>query len=229
MKRTKANIDMKETCYLCGAESSSKEHTPAKCFFPNEPKYRRNLIKVPSCKKHNEDTSKDDEYVRNLICMHIDNNSVAYKQFIAKVIHTFEHSPKLKSQTFSETKQVFVKDGENIKQTFALNIDRDRFDKVMKKISYALYFHEYGKVWQHGLIIATENLFNDDMQPDLQGQLIQTYKSKLNYPAFNGENPKVFQYKFEETEINEVILWMKFYEGFEVFVFPNINTSKPDF
>ena len=220
---------MSEICYLCSEEKFSMEHVPAKCFFPEESEYRKDLIMVPSCKKHNEDTSKDDEYVRNIICMSIGNNSVAFKQFIDKVLESFQHSPALKSQTLQKVQKVYVKEEENnIEPALAFQIDRERFDKVMKKIGYALYYHEYGKVWQRGLIVATEFLLDINMQQDELGKMIQEFKPQLITPKFDGENPKVFQYKFGETTTEDVILWMKFYEGFEVFIIPNTSTTRPD-
>ena len=219
---------MSEKCYLCEAEKFSMEHVPARCFFPEEPEYRKDLIKVPSCQQHNENTSKDDEYVRNIICMSIGNNSVAFKQFIDKVIKSFQHSPALQSQTLQNTRKVYVEGKEGIQHTFAFEIDRNRFDKVMKKIGYALYYHTYNKVWQRGLIVATDCLLNIGLQQDEYGQLISMYRQQIIEPIFDGKNPKVFQYKFQETESEEVILWMKFYEGFEVFIIPNTNTSRPD-
>jgi len=52
-------------CYFCGKPATSKEHAPALCFFPDSK--RNNLTKVDSCYDHNEKTSLDDEYVRNII------------------------------------------------------------------------------------------------------------------------------------------------------------------
>lgn len=219
---------MKESCYLCGEEKCSVEHVPAKCFFPKESEYRQNLITVPSCKMHNEDTSKDDEYVRNIICLSIGNNAIAYKQFIEKVLKSFQKSSRLMSQTFQNTQHLFVKEEQRIKSTLAFQIDRERFDKVMKKIGYALYYHKYGKVWQRGLIVATEFLLDENMQQDELGEMIKEFKPLLNTPMFDGNNPKVFQYTFGETDNEDVILWMRFYEGFEVFVIPNTETNQPD-
>lgn len=219
---------MSDNCYLCGGKKCSVEHVPAKCFFPEDAEYRMNLITVPSCKDHNENTSRDDEYVRNIICMSIGNNAIAYKQFIDKVIKSFEHSPALQKQTLKNTKQVYIKKDEEVQQTFAFKIDIDRFDKVMKKIGYALYYHEFGMVWQKGLIIFSDYLLNDEMQLDELGELISHYRSEFGTSTFDGDNPKVFQYKFQETNSEDVILWMKFYEGFEVFVVPKTDTNQPD-
>ena len=58
------------SCYICGQPATSKEHSPARCFFPKG-EIKGELTKVDSCRIHNEDTSKDDEYVRNIIAMTI--------------------------------------------------------------------------------------------------------------------------------------------------------------
>lgn len=221
---------MTETCYICGEAKCSVEHVPAKCFFPKDSASRQNLITVPSCTQHNECTSKDDEYVRNVICMSIGTNAVAFKQFIDKVHKSLIHSPALANITFHNTKQVYLKEEENndFQRTFAFKIDRDRFNRVMKKMGYALYYHKFKKIWQRGLIIATDCLLNSGMQQDELGQLIQYAKEQLEIPTFDGQNPQVFQYKFIEIEGDDIILWMRFYEGFDVFVFPNTSTSQPD-
>lgn len=67
-------------CYLCGAVPTSIEHVPALCFSPNVSLYRKQLITIPSCKAHNEDTSLDDEYARNIITLHHENNAIAFRQ-----------------------------------------------------------------------------------------------------------------------------------------------------
>src|SRR5437588_3137057 len=47
------------SCYCCDRPKTSREHVPPLCFFPDEkdkkgaPKYRKNLIRVPSCDQHN--------------------------------------------------------------------------------------------------------------------------------------------------------------------------------
>lgn len=220
---------MANTCYLCGAPKVSVEHVPAKCFFPENSTFRKNLITVPSCSKHNERTSKDDEYVRNVICMSIGTNAVAFKQFIDKVQESFTHSPYLAGMTFNNTERVYLKDEKNhFQQTFAFEIDRNRFDKIMKKMGYALYYNNFRRIWQRGLIVATDCLLNRGMQQDELGQLVQEAKKQFELPPFDGQNPQVFQYKFMGTDGNDVILWMRFYEGFDVFIIPNTDTSQPD-
>ena len=49
-------------CYWCGEPATSKEHVPPENIFPEE--YRAKLLKVDSCKRHNEEFSKLDERMR---------------------------------------------------------------------------------------------------------------------------------------------------------------------
>lgn len=52
-------------CYFCGGGVTGVEHIPPKSFFP---KGKRNeLITVPSCDKHNQKKSKEDEYIRTIL------------------------------------------------------------------------------------------------------------------------------------------------------------------
>ena len=55
-------ISKKKICYWCGNAASSNEHVPPQNLFPNG--YRKDLITVGSCKKHNEEFSKLDERLR---------------------------------------------------------------------------------------------------------------------------------------------------------------------
>lgn len=222
---------MEKKCYICGGKWTSKEHVPAKSFFPEDAKYRKNLITVCSCSLHNEDTSKDDEYVRNIISMSIGNNTVAFKQFIDKTVESFKKSEALFKTTTQNSIRVYTTKNGKTEPSLAFKIDRSRFDNVIKKIAYALFFNEFNHIWIRGLIVMTEYLRNSDMSPDKFGFLIQQAKQELNEPNFNGNNPKVFKYKFfknKPEDINDQLLWMKFYEGFEIFITPKEGSSEPE-
>src|SRR5689334_10372660 len=166
---------MAKACYFCGQNAVSKEHTPARSFFPSDSAYTKNLITVPSCKVHNEDTSKDDEYVRNIIAMSLGNNSIAFKHFIDKTVESFKNSPGLLKTTTGVRKYVTV----NGEPSYAFQIDRLRVNKVIRKISYALYFHEYKQPWSRELIVMTKNLYEENLQMDEFGELISIYESLL--------------------------------------------------
>jgi hypothetical protein len=213
---------MSKTCYICGKEATSKEHTPARCYFPEESQYRKNLITVPSCEEHNENTSNDDEYVRNIISMSIGNNAVAFMQFIKKTVVSFEKSRGIFIDTTKNAQRIYTAiEGEKPKPSYAFKIDRNRFDDVMKKISYALFYSVYKEPWDKELIIMTKHLLDKDMILDEYGDLIESIEDELEEHPFDGKNPQVFKYKFLPTESDnkhEQVLRMVFYEGFEIWV-----------
>jgi hypothetical protein len=220
------------SCYICDKEKHSVEHAPAKCFFPTDK--RTNLITVDSCVEHNEDTSKDDEYVRNIIAMSITNNEIALNHFIEKCVKSFMRSPALLKMTTENQQRVYIQDSQStdseLKPTFAFGIDRNRINLVMRKIAYAVFFHENGTKWNRNLFAGTEHLRTQGMQADDLGLLIQGAKKLLKNIPFKGENPEVFQYAFMQTDsddINDQIMIMKFYEGFEMWIFPENGTNEP--
>ena len=221
------------SCYICGNEKHSVEHAPAKCFFPTDK--RNNLITVASCETHNENTSKDDEYVRNIIAMSISNNEIALNHFLKKCIKSFLKSPALLKITTENQQRVYYKDNQDhnskVKPTLAFGIDRERIDLVMRKIAYALFYHKFNQHWNRKLFTGTEHLRTSGMRADDLGLLIQGAKKLLSDIPFEGTNPEVFQYAFMSTDSddkNDQILMMKFYEGFEMWIFPENGTTGPE-
>ncbi|MDM5264579.1 hypothetical protein PF327_10275 [Sulfurovum sp. XTW-4] len=211
------------SCYICGKENYSVEHAPAKSFFPKG--MREDLITVYSCKEHNEDTSKDDEYVRNIITMYIDNNNTSFEHFENKTLKSLSNSHALHKKTIKNKQTVTL----NGVETAALDIDRERFDTVMRKIAYAIFHHEYNKRWCRKLLVATDHLKTDDMKNDKIGSLVEEMK-RIPVSFYKGQNPKVFQYAFlqgAKDDFEEHCLKMKFYQGFEVIIFPHHEHTEP--
>jgi hypothetical protein len=65
---------VKKYCYCCNALATTREHVPPQCFFPKKKhlpvgskNYRRELITVPSCERHNTERSHDDEYAAAVV------------------------------------------------------------------------------------------------------------------------------------------------------------------
>ena len=61
-----------ETCYMCDASATGREHVPPRCLFPEAKDipgkdFRKKLITVPSCDAHNFAKSKDDEYLMTIL------------------------------------------------------------------------------------------------------------------------------------------------------------------
>jgi hypothetical protein len=207
-----------KTCYICSKSATSKEHVPAKCFFPNDSMFRKQLITVPSCTKHNEDTSVDDEYVRNAICVFVLNNTVAFHQFLNKVVKSIS----LNKNTAGALKKIKTKKG----VVPGITIDRDRIDKIISKISRALYFKEFNKPWEKELIILTRHLLFEDLSTDSYALIIDIAEKNLPSIKEDGKNPKIFKYNVYQDNEDEqnAIIRMVFYEGFTFWVVAKVNS-----
>lgn len=206
---------------MCDAESTSVEHTPPKSFFPSDK--RINLITVPACKTHNEKTSNDDEYARNIITMSIENNQTSIDHFFDKSLRSFKRNKPLASEIINTLKDVsFYK--LNAK---SFQLDRPRFDRVIRKIAYALFYKEYGYTWKRLLAAMTNQLKMADMKNDHLGDHFESLSDDLNELQLKGENPSVFQYAFIDfgTDKNDKALFILFYEGFPFWIVPDKTSN----
>ncbi len=212
-------------CYMCDNESTSVEHAPPKSFFPAN--HRTNLVTVPSCKEHNEDTSKDDEYVRNLITVSIDNNQTAIDHFFEKSLKSFKRSPALAATVRSSLREV----SDFRPDAHAFQIDRTRFDRTVRKIAYALFYKEYGQTWNRLLAVLTNQLKNADMTLDHLGVLFDGLSEAFDYLELKGENGSVFKYAFFDfgNDPNDKALFLLFYEGFPLCIIPDLNSTNNSF
>ncbi|MFP5436790.1 MAG: hypothetical protein ACLGH8_03335 [Bacteroidia bacterium] len=208
-------------CYMCDNDSTSVEHTPPKSFFPAN--HRNNLLTVPACKEHNEDTSKDDEYVRNIMTMSIHNNKTAIDHFFQKSLKSFQRSPALASSVRNSLKEV----SEFKPDAHAFQVERDRFDRTIRKIAYALFYKEYDVTWERLLAVLTNQLRFSDMSLDDFGEMSQEIFEDLDDLELKGENGLVFKYAFFDfgTDPNDKALFLLFYEGFPICVIPDKNSD----
>ena len=211
-------------CYICSSVATSKEHVPAKGFFPEQ--YRLNLIKVPSCNAHNSETSKDDEYIRNIIAMTKGVNNVAVEHFRNKGLASFQRSPALEARIAKNPQFInLIKDDDSTKN-LTYEVERDRFDKVIKKIAYGLYFHKYKKTWERELAISTDRLISMSYETDPISPELKKHSFLKDTAILEGNNPKVFQYAFIDfPNQNEKFLLIKFYEAFEIWALPKQNSD----
>lgn len=208
-----------KSCYLCGAKPTSKEHVPARAFFPDDATFRKQLITVPSCDLHNEKTSADDEYVRNVITAHQGNNSLAFQHFKERVKRSLENDiSKIGLPRKIQTPQGIV---------YGFQFDRSIFDRVICKIAYALFFHNYKYQWNRELIILSRHVVYSDLSHDDYGKLLNAVESVLPALPANGANPQVFQYVFLKSgpKAEDSIIRMVFYEGFTVWVTTVIGSN----
>jgi hypothetical protein len=219
------------TCYICGAPYHSTEHAPARCFFPKDK--RDSPITVPSCKLHNEDTSIDDEYVRVVIASSIGNNKVAESHFLNSCIKTLNRSEALTKILAANSKYIWVSEGDQKpRKELSIRIDRSRLNKIVRKIGYAIFYNKHQQPWMRKLNIGTEWLLRKDNSNDNLGILIQQAKKVIDFSTitFEGSHPTVFKYVFMPADgtIYDQVLVMIFYEGFEVWCFPDPSSEAPE-
>jgi len=108
----------------------------------------------------------------------------------------------------------------------AFTIDRTRFDKVLRKIAYALYFDAYKTPWDKRLMIFSRQLLYQDFTQDAAINLISEFESKLPEVKQQGENAQVFHSSILKTgKLNEdSLIRMVFYEGFTVWAMVELGS-----
>ncbi|HRD00831.1 MAG TPA: hypothetical protein PL080_06780 [Candidatus Syntrophosphaera thermopropionivorans] len=218
---------------MCNEYATSKEHVPAKCFFPENPTTRVNLITVRSCKAHNEDSSNDDQYTRDVIVMSAFGSYFAKHQFNYKTHPCFLKQPGYLKLFLQEVISVAT----DLGNTKAFQIDRKRFDRTIKKYAYGLYFNTYKTHWERDLSVATDHLYEKssngkELVPDDLGIIIREFKSEhwpLPDNVFNGSNQDVFKYCFIplNTSSEDSVLLMVFYNTFDIWVVPGTEYCIP--
>lgn len=203
-----------EKCYMCDGSGITKEHVPPYSFFPEG--FRTNLITVPSCPKHNNNNSKDVEYVRNIIVSAINVNETAQAHFPA-VLRSFLRSPKLAGQTFNKVTSLMLPDGE----TAAFEIDLNRFRNVMQSIAYALYYRDFGPIYPHEWKVYCSIMRSADYEllgiPAPQNRLIRDALTRLAFIDKETSQPDVFRYGWIQESEYKIAYRFVFYGG--VFVY----------
>lgn len=159
--------------------------------------------------------------------MSIENNQTSVNHFMDKFIKSFKRSPVLTS-TIMET----LKEASSYKLgAKSINIDRQRFDRIIWKISYALFYKEYGYSWNRLLATITNQLKLRDLKNDHPGVFFENLSVVLDILELKGENPSVFRYGFIGFGKGEYdkALFMMFYEGFPFLVVPDAQSDTSSF
>lgn len=204
-----------ETCYMCAAPATSKEHVPPRCIFPRDPSYRKEFVRVPSCDKHNSEKSKNDEYLRFVLSAVGGTNELAHGVFGGAVMRSLDHRRSLINNFVPGLEAITV--GEVETGSFRLNWQR--FQTAVDSIVRGLYFYETGKKLDCEITGAA-----------WQPMLINNYSKALFFEAISraececplvcqGANPRVFQYGFGKSGTGKTSFCrLRFYEGYPIYV-----------
>lgn len=138
---------MNQTCYMCESEATSMEHVPPKCLFPEkkdlpaEIDLRKNLIKVPSCDKHNSHRSLDDEYFMFVIALAFRGNNHREKHFDTKILRAAKRKPHILPTILQNLTTVYLKEQDGpLIESAAFQVDIGRFEKVVQHVACGIFF-----------------------------------------------------------------------------------------
>lgn len=226
------------TCYMCDEKSTSSEHVPPKCLFPEKkdlPKgvdLRKALITVPSCDLHNSKKSNDDEYLLYCLVMSIPSNKIGNNHFFTKIMRAIERNPSLIKKYLQNHQTVSVENMETGEwsRSIGCQIDDSRFDKSLEQLSRALYFHHFGvktegeiRIYPNFLLSMNEGYKETNASIAKMDSMSEQLFSK---EVTHGKNPEVFKYCAVDLGASEAkILRLYFYEGNRVTI---IFKDKPN-
>jgi hypothetical protein len=200
-----------DPCYMCDEVSSTREHVPPQCFFPNG--QRENLWTVPSCALHNLGNSKDVEYVRNVLVTQRGTNETASELFQV-VKRSWDRSPALFSRTFHDFRTALV-EGE---EAGVFPFDLPRIKAVMTAVCHALAFRDFGRQYHGDWRIVFPRLGSTAPTPEFD-----RLRSVLDAAVCNPiptPHSGVFTYGVQQMEPAGLLLRLVFYCGFVVFAWP---------
>ena len=208
---------------MCEEPATTREHAPAKMFFPEEKDLpgsdlRKKLITVPSCAAHNTATAKDDEYVVAVVAAHHANVQLAVDHFATKVLRALKRSEGYKAAVARDSVAV---EHEGVR-TLALRVDDARFTSVMEKVARAIFFHHTNRKWPGSTTVISPSFVQESAGTtalhrlpgfdELEAGAAQLFAASPEY----GSNPDVFCYQLIEHE-NHILIKLTFYRGFMVF------------
>jgi hypothetical protein len=216
-----------EKCYFCGRPSTSAEHVPPKCLFPEQKDmggedYRKNLITVPSCDKHNTQQSKDDEFLMACLAPVFGNNGTAFIHTNTKLARAGARNPHLINKAILRARKVNVvgPDGTSF-PTLVGQPDMPRLCRVLRTVARGLYFHAKGKRFKGQVTVIPS--FLKYPQGDTMS-VIQVLSQRLidqerDGWEMHGENPQIFTYQIGPVDQYGLIpMVMTFYSRAEVLV-----------
>lgn len=138
------------TCIYCSKVAETREHIPARHFFKGTPE--GSLITVPSCKVCNAGFQKDEDFFRQFISGFLMDRSPRAKQLIDnEITRSIKRRPALALQMFSQMQlvNVYTKSWIYLGRRTVYRVsdsDRERVNRIVKKIIQGLFFHEFNQI-----------------------------------------------------------------------------------
>ena len=221
---------MAKTCYMCDAPSTSKEHAPPQCLFPESKDlkdgkdYRRNLITVPSCDLHNSAKSEDDTYLMMVLVSYFQNNEAAQNHIATKVLRAWTSDQKLAGRVVKNLQEVEIA-GE---AQHAFEVDMERFDRSLELAAHGIHSHHFKAKAPNpyrAISYPLAQFEGEHANSVNQGRahILSLANTMLEGLPRQGFNPEIFWYQVSPLVDGRHVMRMCFYQAFVV-----VLLSSPD-
>jgi len=215
----------RERCYFCGKPATSSEHVPPKCIFPeqkdlSDEDYRKNLITVSSCDKHNSAKSRDDEFLMACLAPVVGNNGTGFLHTNTKLARSHARNPHLIKDVIRGARphNLVTPDG----TAFPVLVgrpDMERLCRALQAVARGLYFHANGKRFK-GKVTVIPSFVN--FPPGKTMSIVQLLAQRMidqvrsDWPTY-GDNPRIFTYQIGPVDqFGMTPMVMTFYSRAEV-------------
>jgi hypothetical protein len=199
------------SCYACESPKTSMEHAPPKCFFPEETDekgthlFRRDLIKVPSCNRHNTETSSDDVYALWHLAA-LDGVNDCGRMVRENLLQRMaardwqERGGALMHRLWNEVYE--IDQGRPIAK-----VDSQRMLRFLRQCAQAVFFfHTFKKLILPLRVTNLGNDFRDFERVEGLRKRQDFFDSEMGGAGLNGSNPDVFHYSISEKSEQGIIL-----------------------
>lgn len=214
------------TCYMCDRNSTSREHVPPRCLFPElrdvGTDYRQNLLTVPSCDEHNSGKAADDEFLMVSLAGIIGNNSIGYSHKFSKVNRAIHRSSfSLLNQAMKNQKWSVVEFGPNkfIDVVWGTP-DYDRLLRCFDRIARGVHLAHFGRQFRGKSRTILGYIPSDSPNPaEFQRFIRDKVAIELDGKPRVGSNPDVFNFQFTAPDqFGLYLVHLQFYGGLNVYV-----------
>ena len=207
-----------DICYACGGPSVNVEHAPPRSWFAS--KNWSDPFTVPSCVQHNNDNSKDVEYVRDILAsMSVNDcaNSV-WQQGTRPAAEAGRGPVKLLS-----AKTKVVNNGDQ--QVDATDVDTHRIKHVFRAIGDALRFCIYKTPRQHNWFVYAPWL-NSHEEATASKTLIDSEAVAAHWFSQESKAPHCFEW-WTSNFNDQLVLRLQFYDTVDVFLVERPANQEP--
>jgi len=226
-----------QSCYMCGAPATSREHVPPLCLFPEEKDirtsiFRNNLITVPSCDAHNSRKSKDDEFLMASLAGIIGNNIIGFIHLQTKVKRAIERKKiDFMDSIMQERKPLNLKTSNGTEFSVLIGkADLPRLHSCFDHIAHGVFYHKFGKRFEGKTHILIDFLIYELEETETFKLLCRKrFEMEPQMLKTEGNTPDIFKYEvFDPDNIGMIAMKLTFYGYASVFVaFQPAETAEP--